>query len=308
MSVAELSIHCVADTTAVADVPRALTGWFEAALDQALPALGRELRTGPASGAGDPADDRAPLGEPGTLWAATVLRKGRAGARRVTPYSAARWQRFLADVGGEPYSAELELWRLDQHGRRAGLLGEGPAMTARIGVYRLDAGSPWRLFSLSATDPLARWQGDPGAQQAWVDFLAGRAAALRAPFANIADDNVGNETALECNLGYSVDDTVPNSEQQLRGYSWVTVCSPTVAARLGGAEALRATGAFHQVTALAHGGLLLRATPLAEEYTGRPVEKVFHALAPALPAGRAEVIRDYEHLKLVYGADAADLR
>jgi hypothetical protein len=34
--------------------------------------------------------------------------------------------------------------------------------------------------------------------------------------------------------------------------------------------------------------------------------RVFEALAPALLTGRPEPIRDYEHLKLIYGIDAAD--
>jgi hypothetical protein len=41
----------------------------------------------------------------------------------------------------------------------------------------------------------------------------------------------------------------------LRGYDWVTVIPPELAERLGG-DALRATGAFHRVVALAHGGVL----------------------------------------------------
>ncbi|WP_432990094.1 hypothetical protein [Dactylosporangium sp. CA-233914] len=73
------------------------------------------------------------------------------------------------------------------------------------------------------------------------------------------------------------------SRAQLRGYEWATVIPAELTARLGGVDALRATGAFVEVTALATGGVLARATEHPQEYTADRAEQVFAALLPVLP-------------------------
>jgi hypothetical protein len=54
---------------------------------------------------------------------------------------------------------------------------------------------------------------------------------------------------------------------------------------LGGADAVRATGAFCSVVALEHGGLWLQATPSYDEYDILAARRVFRALSPVLVAG-----------------------
>ena len=66
----------------------------------------------------------------------------------------------------------------------------------------------------------------------------------------------------------------------LRGYDWVTVTPPELAERLGGADALRATGAFHRVIGLAHGGLLAQATGSPRDFTRQAARAVADALRP----------------------------
>ena len=71
----------------------------------------------------------------------------------------------------------------------------------------------------------------------------------------------------------------------MRGYSWITICPQEIGDRLGGEEALRATGAFCEVSSLRAGGYWLLATPTYLEYDMEAATRVFRALAPALPAG-----------------------
>ena len=94
------------------------------------------------------------------------------------------------------------------------------------------------------------------------------------------------QTSLEEALGWHGLGLRPRDV--LRGYSWVTVVAREPAARLGGADAMRASGAFSSVEELPHGGLWLQATERYEEYDRNAVERVFRAVAPILPDPRPE--------------------
>jgi hypothetical protein len=67
-------------------------------------------------------------------------------------------------------------------------------------------------------------------------------------------------------------------------YGWITIIPPELAARLGGAAALTATGAFHEVSELAGGAVWLRATRTAGEFGQSQSAAVAAALAPVLTA------------------------
>jgi len=77
---------------------------------------------------------------------------------------------------------------------------------------------------------------------------------------------------------------------------------------LGGADALRATGAFHDVVHLARGGYLLQATEALAGYRMPQAHRVFHALAPALPRGMPIGGGEKEMIVLEDPADAASCR
>lgn len=96
----------------------------------------------------------------------------------------------------------------------------------------------------------------------------------------------GALTHLEWALNRDEDDGMIEARTWLRGYSWITVTPPEIAQRLGGPEALRASGAFAYVEELPHGGLWLRATETADDYDAAAVRKVFDVVAPVLPAGQ----------------------
>lgn len=102
---------------------------------------------------------------------------------------------------------------------------------------------------------------------------------------------------------------MPRSREVLRGYSWVTVCAPELAARIGGAAALAATGAFDEATELTGGQVYLRATPALYDYEGTAVRRVFEALASVLLSGRPRpTSRAAMSGRLVKDVNAADYR
>ena len=66
----------------------------------------------------------------------------------------------------------------------------------------------------------------------------------------------------------------------LRGYDWVTVIPAELAERLGGADGLLTTGAFHWVVGLTHGGVLAQATESPRNFTREAARAVADALRP----------------------------
>jgi len=76
----------------------------------------------------------------------------------------------------------------------------------------------------------------------------------------------------------------PGSPREaLFGHSWVTVLPAQLAERLGGPDALSATGAFHEVLPLPRGGALVRATVRLGDYDLAAARRVRDALAPVMP-------------------------
>ena len=93
---------------------------------------------------------------------------------------------------------------------------------------------------------------------------------------------------LNAALNRDPDTATEPARVALRGYDWVTVIPPELAERLGGADGLRATGAFHHIVALAHGGVLAQATRSPRECTREAIRAVADALRPVFaPVPRA---------------------
>jgi hypothetical protein len=113
------------------------------------------------------------------------------------------------------------------------------------------------------------------------------------------------DTALDVALLRIAQVSADQSRQALRGYEWVTVCPEELVVRLGGADALRATGAFAEVMPLAAGGALLRASASPAQYGPQQALTVFRALAPVLPKGLPQVCPGYD-LSQVVAADAGE--
>jgi hypothetical protein len=107
-------------------------------------------------------------------------------------------------------------------------------------------------------------------------------------FAQCDHDDGLSKTAVERTVGppwRMPSETIPAGRHTLRGYSWLTICPQELAGRLGGVAGLRATGAFHEVSQLAAGGVWLLATADYRDYDQAAVERVFEAVAPVLPTG-----------------------
>ncbi|MGP3966097.1 hypothetical protein [Streptomyces sp. 6N223] len=176
-----------------------------------------------------------------------------------------------------------------------------------VGFHRLPDAVGWARFGISAPAALLPWPGSAAIQRQWTAFLAPWAVRLNAGYGHLSDDaDLVWGTALERMLSLFPEETVPRSGETLRGYSWTTLCPAEAAGRLGGPAALRASGAFHEVTELPGGRLLVRATPLLESYAGEAPPRVLRALAPALPHGRTRRAYLHSWMRQAPDGDAAD--
>ncbi|MFF2993169.1 hypothetical protein ACFVTC_01100 [Streptomyces sp. NPDC057950] len=140
-----------------------------------------------------------------------------------------------------------------------------------------------------------------------VDFLALALDDLNPVFARIEKDSFSDRSNIEAALTRNLDDSLPEGRDFLRGYAWVTVCPRELALRLGGPEALAASGTFHRVVPSRQGGVLLQASETLAGYTDHVVERVFATLAPVLPEGRPFPDPAHPDLRFVL-RDAANAR
>ncbi|MEV7558561.1 hypothetical protein [Streptomyces sp. NPDC089795] len=121
-----------------------------------------------------------------------------------------------------------------------------------------------------------------------MSFLRDVGEGLDPSFAHITYHDGLGRTGLERTLGPPWKfprETIPTSRQALRGYEWWTICPKELVDAVGGADALRADGAFHEVVQLPSDALWLQATEHYRDYGPDAYTAVFHALAPALPPG-----------------------
>ncbi len=112
------------------------------------------------------------------------------------------------------------------------------------------------------------------------------------------------DTALDTALRRYPDDSARDSRRYLRGYEWVTICAKELAERLGGAERLRASGAFADVVALRSGAVLLQATPTPAEYGAQEARAVFDTVRAVLPPGQPRPMQPLDLGAMVF-EDAA---
>ncbi|MFF8318560.1 hypothetical protein ACF06V_15490 [Streptomyces bobili] len=107
-------------------------------------------------------------------------------------------------------------------------------------------------------------------------------------FGHVSYNHACEETEVEYFLKGSASDPTANTPRwrsHLRGYSWLMVVPAQIASTLGGADALRASGAFYSVTALPNGALLLQATRTFGEYRGAAVANVHRVVRDVLISG-----------------------
>jgi hypothetical protein len=217
---------------------------------------------------------RRPYGRPGELWGSLWLTRQLKSGRRLTGkvWSPKNWAGFLRDLESFPLDAKISLTLLGPDGY--------PGSTwITIGARRDEDAAGWVALMVDRSSET--FMRD---QPTWKDFILRQ--TTKGPvcmFGYIADDSVAHRTLLESALGIFQDETFPTLDYALRGYSWITLCSAGVAERLGGAQAVRDTGAFHEVSVMRGGGLLLQATEDIRDYHGERIVSVFNALRSVLP-------------------------
>ncbi len=138
------------------------------------------------------------------------------------------------------------------------------------------------------------------------ELVRGAAGRPEVPFAYVGlDGNPGILTALDVATRGALASRRESAEW-LRGYGWVTACSPPLLEKLGGSAALEATGVFADVEVLSGGNVLLKATEDPREFDEAALEAVWRALASALPRGLPRKPAGYEDVEVVE-RDAADV-
>jgi hypothetical protein len=281
-------------------------GWLTATMHEVIPGLAGDLRARPvvrAKTLGN-ADSTVPWGEPGHVLAWVGRhRRGPVDGREVL-YTQRTWERTLAALDNYPFGASLRITRLDEQGFP--LHWDAEQTVLRVWRDNFSPGQVRLSFGVSAGE--TGWPDAPELQDEWARFVKRQAATVGACWGSMTDDIGGLFTALDRATAASRGSpNLASPRQVLPGYSWVTVVAAEHAARLGGAGALTASGAFCEVEELPNGGLWLRATPTINEFTGQGVQRVFHALAPVLLTGTTRF--DFgERYRLVEGVDAADFR
>jgi hypothetical protein len=273
--------------------------WFEAAVGDPFADVVAGLRDGevalPRSGV---RTGGHPWGAPGSMWASLTRYANLAGkvaSRRA--WSARGWTTFLDGLEKFPAAAEMQLVELDDRGYRR------HADLASITVDVVGDDDRWfRMgceFASFPHGPHHRIARMTDAQAR--DFLWDALQNLPATFAGVGDDGQMNgPTMLESRLRRDAIAGVLQSQEVLRGYPWVTVCGPEIAARLGGPDTLRASGGFHDVLVLPTGSVWLQATETLADYQDEALHRVFRTLAPVLPPGKPEPYAGREVGRIVY--------
>ncbi|WP_371099956.1 hypothetical protein [Streptomyces sp. PU_AKi4] len=127
---------------------------------------------------------------------------------------------------------------------------------------------------------------DPAFCRSVVDFLISALDPVNPAFGRVCvGEPVTPRANLDAVLKRKIRKSVAEARQFLRGYAWVTVCPAELTDALGGADALKRSGAFHRVVSLASGGTVLQATETIAAFSDEAMHKTFHALAPVLPPG-----------------------
>lgn len=293
--------------TLIAEIPSAEAfaaasrDWLAGAVEEVFPALWEGLRTRPVVKLSLPVvrdTFGAPWGEPGhVLGKLGTYREHPVSRGREVPYSERAWKEFLLTLAGYPWAARIVMTPLDGRGHAPGY----PPAEVRVARH------PWvpaqTMFTFSAPAEDTGWPQSARTQGMWAEFAKRQAARIGATAGSMTDDIGPGLSALQ-RTTHNGGPVLTASPDVLHGYSWVTVVGAELAERLGGADVLAATDAFHEISELPNGALWLRATPAINDFTGERVRMVFGALAPVLLTGTAE-FEFGEEYRIIEGADAA---
>ncbi|GIE90530.1 hypothetical protein [Actinoplanes regularis] len=207
------------------------------------------------------------------------------GAGTSLSYAEGQWHQFVAELDRLPdalfeVSPLIPAARPEFEWRRAAHFESPYFMSMRLDRYEPDVVN---LVLKSRHELL--FDGGAGESRI-IAFLEDLVSIRAVDYAEVTYGHGGGEhTMQERDLGLSPFKSLPEARSVLRGFAWVTVIPAGIAARLGGAEALAATGAFFRVKALPHGEVWLQATEHFDDWNDEAAAKVFPVLTPFLPAG-----------------------
>ncbi|MER7046461.1 type VI immunity family protein [Streptomyces jumonjinensis] len=121
-----------------------------------------------------------------------------------------------------------------------------------------------------------------------VESLRETVNALNPSFGRVEYRDFDLITQVDRQLNRHHDDSIHQAREFLRGYAWVTICPRELVARLGGAQRLEETEAFHCVLPLDGGAVLLQASETPMDFGRTERRRIFPVLAPVLPPGAAQ--------------------
>lgn len=279
------------------DAGAVVAAWFDDGLTALAADARHAIETGPRLPAA--ALRRAmPCGPAGAVWGFVSV--GEYPRMKTRIYTAANMRWMLDELKRDPRDARLKLCRLDS----AGYPGE------RIAEIRFPVpgeGLDWGRFCIDV--PASRL-ADPVVRTAFLEAMRGLAEVAEPFYGQVGEDDALGRTQLEMALGVTVlpRECYEARHGYLRGYEWLTVVPPGLAERLGGASALRGTGAFADVVELPGGAVWLQATPAFEDYDPAAAEAVWRAVAPVLRPGIPRPPENDRPLVKVVVDDAAEAR
>jgi hypothetical protein len=223
------------------------------------------------------------------------------GAMSSSKYSARAWEARLNGLAARPMGLSIDISPKGDASPEA----EQFASLSMNDEFGGEPGWVW-LTVYAGQEGLGEWEAAAGDR--WTSFLIDALGSTPVGYADISlDQNPGQATAFDCAMRRGFIDSLSESEEYLRGYSWVTVVAAGLARRLGGVEALTSTGAFAEVKALPSGDVFLQATPTPQEFDEDALRRVWVALAPVLESGLPRQAPGFEHFEVVL-EDAADVK
>ncbi|WP_018684444.1 hypothetical protein [Actinokineospora enzanensis] len=302
----KFAVKCVVERTAdEAAAAAAARDWFDGSLRTLGAGFRDELLAVEVRDSAPLRDNRTPCGPPGTPYGrlyVTRMANGKARQSR-RAVGGKEWRKFLAEKS-VPHAALFVVDNLGDDGR---FDRGGPFVHVDLETQPSEPGSGREDWVLLESMVLEETFAEADVDGAVVGFLREFAEKHAPVYAEISYA-VGHRTGFEHQFLRDYRLSLGQAREVLRGYSWITVVSQEIGDRLGGVEALRASGAFVEVARLRNGVYWLRATETYDGYQMPEVEKVFRVLAPALPRGGPGPLDWTEPPRKIFREDASNYR
>lgn len=302
-----LTVKCVIERAGEdSAVVAAVRDWFDGSLSSLGAQFRDELLSVEVRDSSLLRKNYVSCGEPGTPWGRLYVTRVVHGKERNTTRAVGskEWERFLSEKTVVD-DAKLVVDYLNHKGYYG---RGGPYIVVEMKAQHSgDSGLTGGGWVFLESRVLEETFHEADADGAVVAFLREFAEEHAPVFAEVSYASE-HETAFENQFFLDYRETVSTSREVLRGYSWITVLSQEIGDKLGGVEALTNSGAFYEVAQLRNGGYWLRATESYGQYQMPEVDKVFRALAPALPAGKPGPLDPTEPRRMIVREDAADYR